>query len=143
MYNVAELLRHKGSGVETILPSLTVLDAARRMNERHIGSLIVAEHGKLIGIITERDILRKIVADGRDPASTYVSDIMTRRVLTCSCASELDQIRGIMRDKHIRHVPIVDDGRLAGMISIGDLNAAEAQTLTDTIHFLEDYIQSA
>lgn len=143
MYNVAELLRHKGSGVETILPSLTVLDAARRMNERHIGSLIVSERGKLVGIITERDILRKVVADGRDPASTSVSDIMTSRVMTCSCSSELDQVRAIMRDKHIRHVPVVDDGRLVGMISIGDLNSAEAQTLTDTIQFLEDYIQSA
>jgi CBS domain-containing protein len=140
VYTVNELLRHKGSTVHTIGPGASVLEAARVMNQHRIGALLVLENDSPVGIITERDILTRIVAEERAPARTPVRDIMTRDLITCSCRCSLNDLRALMRENRIRHIPIIENGRLAGMISIGDVNAAEEQTLVETITHLETYI---
>jgi CBS domain-containing protein len=140
MYLVSELLRHKGSLAFTIGPGGTALEAAQEMNRHRVGSLVVTERGKVVGIVTERDILTKIVAAERTPHATPVREIMTARVLTCAPETPLDELRRTMRERRVRHVPVVEGGALVGMASLGDLNLAEAQTLTETIGYLEAYI---
>lgn len=149
MSTVADALKAKGANgkgtdVAVISPDSTALDAARRMNERRIGSLVVvgaADPDRVpLGIITERDILTRLVAAGRDPSTTHVAQIMTERVITCRPATTLDELRHVMREKRIRHVPVIDQGRLAGLVSIGDLNTVEVQVMTETIQYLERYI---
>ena len=142
MHSVAELLKSKGGAVHTIAPDRTVLEAAREMNQHRIGSLVVVNEGRVVGIVTERDILTRVVAAEKTPSTTNVSDVMTAQVLVCEPSTGLDELRALMRQRRIRHVPVVADGRLAGMVSIGDLNTAEAQNLTQTISYLEAYIAS-
>lgn len=125
----------------SVTPETTVFDAAKRMNEAHVGSLVVIDaKGALLGIFTERDVLRRVVAESRDPKQTIVGDVMTRKVHTAPPETPLADLRLLMREKRIRHVPIVQDGKIMGMISIGDLNAAEAKTLVETITYLERYM---
>lgn len=142
MYAASELLRAKGPDLYAISPDATVLDAAKAMNQHKIGALLVVGEGRLHGIITERDIMTRIVAAERPPCSTPVSAVMTRDVITCPRTAALDDLRTLMRERRIRHIPVFDGDRLAGMISIGDLNAAETENLTQTISYLEAYITS-
>ncbi len=140
MYQVSELLGLKGSEVATIAPAASALDAARAMNERKIGSLVVVDGGRVVGIITERDILTRIVAAERSPSKTRVQDVMTAGPITCCPETPLEELRGVMQQRRVRHVPVLDEGRLSGMVSIGDLNAAEAREMTQTIGYLKAYI---
>lgn len=141
MYSVHELVDHKGPMVETVSPGANAREAAERMNARRIGSLVVlGEEGRLVGIVTERDILTRLVAAGRDASTTRVEDIMTRQVITCSPETRLDDLRLAMREKRIRHVPVVEGGRLAGLVSLGDLNMVHAADLSETVRCLEAFI---
>jgi CBS domain-containing protein len=140
VYLVSELLRQKGSSVHTIAPEATALEAASLMNQHRIGSLMVVAGGRPTGIVTERDMLTRVVAAKRDPATTPVQEIMTGRILTCTPQTSLDEVRKAMREHRIRHIPVIDQGKLAGMISIGDVNSADHQTLVETISYLEAYI---
>ena len=152
MHTVRELLKARGSqGVAKVVPDTTVLKAATKMNEHRIGSLMVmvpvlvdsdrqAQIVDLVGIVTERDILTRVVATQRDPATTTVGEIMTRRVLTCTPDTPVDEARRVMREERIRHLPVIDETELVGMLSIGDLNLAERATLSETIRYLEAYI---
>lgn len=149
MPKVADLIAARKRGdmpggareVASVSPETTVLDAAKRMNEASVGSLVVLDaNGGLLGIFTERDVLRRVVAEQRAPEQTLVGDVMTKKVHTAPPETPLDDLRTLMREKRIRHVPIVADGKLAGMVSIGDLNAAEAKALVETITYLERYM---
>lgn len=120
----------------------SVLDAARLMNDHRIGSLVVlGSDGTLAGIITERDFLRRVIAAEKPPAETLVDDVMTRNVLTCTPDTRLSEIRGTMSERRIRHMPVVSDGSIVGMISIGDLNFAKSHMLTEHVEHLESYIR--
>lgn len=148
MYLVSQLLARKQEAgtrsVATVSPETTVLEAARLMNDQHIGSLVVCgRDGGVVGIITERDFLRRVLASERAPASTTVESVMTRDVLTCEPDTTLNEIRATMRERRIRHLPVVENGRLVGMISIGDLNFAESRMLSEQVEHLESYIRSA
>ena len=156
MRTVGELLRAKRASeddavrrdrVESAMPMDTVLDAAKRMNDLRIGAVVVVERdndgGTVAGILTERDILTRVVAAGRDPSKTRVADVMTDRVIACTPDSSLAEVRKVVREKRIRHVPVVDEQRLVGMVSIGDLNLADQHALTETIETLEAYIRQA
>jgi CBS domain-containing protein len=148
MFLVSQLIARKHEAgtrsVETVAPDTTVLDAAQIMNDQHIGSLVVVGHeGGLVGIVTERDFLRRVIAENRDASKAVVSEIMTRNILTCTPDTRLDEVRSTMRDRRVRHVPVIDAGRLVGMISIGDLNFAESRTLTEQVEQLEMYIRTA
>lgn len=140
MYQVSELIGLKGAQVVTIAPGASALDAARIMNEHKIGSLVVVDGARVVGIITERDILTRIVAPEKSPSKTSVRDVMTPTPITCRPETPLEELRGVMQQRRVRHVPVLDEGRLSGMVSIGDLNAAEAREMTQTIGYLKAYI---
>ncbi|MBX3363410.1 MAG: CBS domain-containing protein [Phycisphaeraceae bacterium] len=140
---VKELIARKGEKVYTITPHASVLDAASLMNVHHIGSLVVVDEGEVVGIITERDVMTRVVARQRDAAHTSVGEVMTERVVVCASSTTIDELRQVMRERRIRHVPVVDAGELRGMVSIGDVNFAEQEVLTETIRDLEAYIRLA
>jgi CBS domain-containing protein len=111
------------------------------MNEYKIGGLVVTQDARIVGMFTERDVLRKVVAEQRPPASTPVRDVMTADVLCCAPETDLDEVSRLMKDRRIRHVPVCGpDGRLLGMVTIGDLNAYHASDREATIHFLNEFL---
>ena len=141
MATVRDILAVKGAHVLSIGPEASVLDAALLMNEHKIGSLLVMSGGCLVGILTERDILERVVAPCRHPAQTPVQEAMTTEVACCQPHTSIDEARGVMKNRRIRHLPVVDDDRrLHGLISIGDLNAHQAHDHEYTIHVLQEYI---
>lgn len=140
MATAEQLTAIKGGAIASLPPQATVLEAAQLMNDRHIGSVLVTEGNQLVGIFTERDVMRRVVADQRDPASTTVADVMTSPVACAAPHTTLDEIRTVMRDKRIRHVPVVNGGAVLGMISLGDLNKAEHDGQVETIRYLEQYM---
>ncbi len=140
MATAEQLISLKGGTVASLGPGATVLEAALLMNERGIGSVIVIDKDRLAGIFTERDVLRRVVAEQRDPATTKLADVMTSPVACAAPHTTLDEIRQVMRERRIRHVPVVNAKRVLGMISIGDLNKAERDVQVETIRYLEQYI---
>ncbi|MBL4809591.1 MAG: CBS domain-containing protein [Phycisphaerales bacterium] len=139
---------HRIERVHTINQSASALDAARLMNEHHVGSLIVTDSSNTItGIITERDILTRIVTAQLDPATTTVSKAMTKDVISCTPETSLTEARHLMTDCKIRHIPVTEtkDGnnQLVGMISIGDLNAASNADLTIEVKTMRQYITAS
>ena len=144
MTRLGELLATKGNQVFTIEPQATVLAAAELMNQHRIGCLLVCEGTRIHGILSERDILQRVVAARRDPSKTTVAEVMTVDVIFASPDMPMEQAQRIMMEKRIRHLPVVGgDGQLCGMISIGDLNAWEARSKDATIHWLQEYIYGA
>ena len=141
MATVRDILAVKGSHVLTVSPEASVLDAAMLMNEHKVGSLVVMSGRQVIGIISERDILQRIVVPRLDPGQTLVLDVMTTEVVCCQPHTRLDEARGVLKNRRIRHLPVLDEAKqLCGMISIGDLNAHQAHDHEFTIHVLEEYI---
>src|SRR5437588_618466 len=129
MATVKDILSTKGTHVLTIGPGATVFEAALLMNEHKIGSLLVLEDGRLVGIITERDILQRVVAQRRDPGELPIQEVMTTELVCGQPHTTVDEARGVMKNRRIRHMPIIDDSeQLLGLISIGDLNAHESHT---------------
>ncbi|MBE7557637.1 CBS domain-containing protein [bacterium] len=141
MATIRDILMRKGTYVASVSPETTVLEAARLMNEEKIGAVVVAEEGKMAGIFTERDILRRVVAVGRDPNTTTVAEVMTAQVACGRMNTSLEECRSVMTNRRIRHLPVIDDEqRLAGIVTIGDLMAWELSDHKDTIQFLHAYI---
>ncbi len=141
MATAEQLIALKGGSVAALGPQATVLEAAALMNERGIGSVVVIDDKKrLAGIFTERDVLRRVVAEKRDPATTKLADVMTSPVACAAPHTTLDEIRNVMRERRIRHLPVADRTRVVGMVSIGDLNKAEHDVQVQTIHYLEQYM---
>jgi CBS domain-containing protein len=141
MATVKDLLAIKGPRVLTIGSTASALDAALLMNEHKVGGLVVMSEGKVAGIITERDILQRIVAQRRDAAQTAVQDVMTAEVVCCLLTTSIEEARGVMKHRRIRHLPVVNEAKqLCGIISIGDLNAYETSSHEMTIHVLQQYI---
>lgn len=145
MCNALDIIREKGNeDVVSLPPEATVLEAANRMNDRHIGSVLVMEGDALLGIFTERDVLRRIVAGHRDSQLTFLREVMTTPVACALPRTTIDEMRLVMRNRRIRHLPVVDDeGRVLGVVSIGDVNRAEKSVHEQTIHYLEQYISVA
>jgi CBS domain-containing protein len=141
MATARDVLATKGSHVLSVSPGASVLDAALLMNEHKVGSVVVLDAGRLVGILTERDLLQRVLARRLDPSATSVAEVMTSELLCCRPHTTLDEARGVMKNRRIRHLPVVDeDGRLGGLISIGDLNAFCAHDLEVTTYFLHEYI---
>lgn len=141
MSRVRNVLEAKGSDVCTIEPDKTVLDAASMMNECHIGALMVLEGDKIAGIFTERDVLNRVVAKRRDPAKTLIREVMTSKVAACKPDTTLAECRTAMTKNRIRHLPVVEKGKLLGMISSGDILARELEDQEETIRYLHEYMQ--
>ena len=140
MKYVRDVLNKKGPHVASVSAGQSVLSAAQLMNDRRIGSVVVTKGDSVVGIFTERDILTRIVAEKRDPVTTEVGDVMTSPCAVCSPEDELDQCQAIMTEKRIRHIPVVSEGRLVGIISSGDVMASDRIELESTIRYLNDYI---
>lgn len=130
--------KHKKT-IISLHPRNTALDAARLMNEQFVGCVLVMDGPDLQGIFTERDMLRRIVAEQRDPAATTLEEVMTSPVACAAPDTTLDELRTVVRNMRIRHIPVVDGRQVIGVISIGDLNIAEAETQEQTIRYLEQY----
>lgn len=140
MQYVSELLSDKGRKVYSIHPRALVIDAVREMDARKVGSLAVVEEGRLVGVITERDYARRGILRGKRSDETYVEVIMTRDVVTITQGASIDECMEIMTMQRVRHLPVLQDGELLGIISIGDLVRAIMQRQTATIAHLRDYI---
>ncbi len=141
MPSVYDVLRDKDGQVQTIEASLSALEAINRMNQYKIGALVVMDEERIVGMFTERDVLRRVVTDPRRPDEILVRDVMTSDVVCCAPDADLDEVGAIMKNRRIRHLPICNNqGRLVGLISIGDLNAHHASHQEATIHSLSDYI---
>ncbi len=141
MSTVADVLRKKGSDVATVTPEQSVLDAAKIMHEKHIGSVLVLDGDNIVGIFTERDLMNRIVAEGRDPKTTSVKSVMTERITCCTPESTLDACRTAMSTNKIRHVPVVNKGKLVGIISSGDILARELKDSEESLRYLHEYMQ--
>lgn len=148
MPTVADVLSKKADrgvvGIVTVAPEDRVLDAVKVMNDHRIGSVIVVDRGtgKMVGIFTERDLLTRVVAGAKSPEATRVADVMTSRVVCCTRQTSADELRSVIRERRVRHIPVVDDERPVGMVSIGDLNMVHAQELEQTVQYLELYLRS-
>jgi len=117
---VSALLKQKGDWVITIDPDATVYTTIARMVEQNVGAVVVTERGEPVGIFTERDYLRRIALQGRTSRDTAVRDVMTKALITVGPDTTLEECLALMTEHKIRHLPVLRDGRLAGLISIGD-----------------------
>jgi len=140
MSTVHSILCRKGAEVLTIDADQSVLAAAERMNERGIGGLVVIEEGRMVGIITERDIMRRVVAAERNPSLTPVREVMTSSVACCRRETSLAECRSVMTSQRIRHLPVIDEKGICGIVTIGDLMAHEVSEQEATIEHLNGYI---
>jgi CBS domain-containing protein len=142
MTTVRQLLDRKDRAVFSVGPETPVLEAIRAMAEHHIGALLVMKGEVLAGIVSERDYARKVILLGRSSSDTPVRDIMTTPVLTVSPETSVEQCMQLVTDKRVRHLPVVEAGRVVGMVSIGDLVKAVIAAQQQQIEQLESYIHS-
>jgi len=140
MPTAGSILERKGTDVATVDRLATVFDAAKLMNERRIGALVVTDGDRVVGIFTERDILNRVVAAGRQPGDTTVGDVMTSPMACCRRDTQLTECKAVMTQKRIRHLPVVEEGKLFGLISAGDILAGEVADQQATIEYLHEYL---
>jgi CBS domain-containing protein len=141
MPTALDILSSKGSTVHCIEPDANVMAAIHKMNQNKLGALIVKSGGQVVGMFTERDVLRRVVGEERDPKNCTVAEVMSSNVICVGPTTDIDEISAIMQQRRIRHLPVCDQDRdLLGMISIGDLNAFHASNQEAHIHFLSEYI---
>ena len=137
---VSDILKAKGNNVYSITSGLTVLEALKVMGEKNIGALLVIEDEKLLGIISERDYARKIVLKGKSSSDTLVREIMTEKVIAVSPEDNIEKCMELMSGKKIRHLPVVKDDKVNGIISITDVVTAIIESQKETISHLQNYI---
>jgi CBS domain-containing protein len=142
MTTVRQLLDRKDRAVFSVGPEAPVLEAIRAMAEHHVGALLVMSGEVLAGIVSERDYARKVILRGRSSSDTPVRDIMTSPVLTVSPETSVEQCMQLVTDKRVRHLPVLEAGRVVGMVSIGDLVKAVIAEQQQQIEQLESYIHS-
>ena len=142
MTTVRQLLDRKDRAVFSVGPETPVLEAIRAMAEHHVGALLVMKGEVLAGIVSERDYARKVILLGRSSSDTPVRDIMTTPVLTVSPETSVEQCMQLVTDRRVRHLPVVEAGRVVGMVSIGDLVKAVIAAQQQQIEQLESYIHS-
>ncbi len=142
MTTVGDILSRKPGKTHWTWPFATVLEATKQMNDCRIGSLLVLDDAQsVVGILTERDLLTRVIAAEKDPRTTKVAEVMTRDVLYCTPDTQMEELRTIMKERRIRHVPVRNENhKLMGLISMGDLNAFESESLNFTLSALHDYI---
>jgi CBS domain-containing protein len=142
MTTVRQLLDRKDRAVFSVGPEAPVLEAIRAMADHHVGALLVMTGEVLAGIVSERDYARKVILRGRSSSDTPVRDIMTSPVLTVSPETSVEQCMQLVTDRRVRHLPVVEAGRVVGMVSIGDLVKAVIAEQQQQIEQLESYIHS-
>lgn len=142
MKNVSQLLATKHNRVEVVSPNVQVYEAIKLMLDKDIGSLLVVEFGDLVGIFTERDYARKLILQGKNSQDTLVREVMCTDLTMVTPEDTLDNCMQIVTEKRIRHLPVIENGRLVGLLSIGDLVKAALAEQALTIAQLEAYIAS-
>ncbi len=140
MKTVKLILESKSPDIHGIAPDASVLDAIALMADKSVGALVVTEGGRLAGIVSERDYARKVILLGRSSRDTKVNEIMSTKVFTVSSAQTVEDCMALMTERHIRHLPVVDGGKLVGVLSIGDMVKALLADREETIKQLESYI---
>jgi CBS domain-containing protein len=138
---VTQILQRKGSEVWTVSPDTLVYRALQLMQDKGVGALVVlGEAGKLEGIISERDYARKVILEGRSSKETFTSDIMTKELYVVKPETTVDECISLMTEKRVRHLPVLDKGKLIGLVSIGDVVKAIIKEQRIEIEYLNDYI---
>jgi CBS domain-containing protein len=140
METVASLLTEKGSEVFSVSPETTAFDLACTMNEHHIGAVIVVENSTPVGIVSERDFLIRVILRGLDPKSVKAGEVMTRDLVVVSPQTPIHEAMAVMTQQRCRHLPVLNEGRLVGLVSIGDCTRWVSRSQEFTIHHMRDYI---
>jgi len=140
---VSDILKSKGSAVISATPGDSVAEAARVLTERHIGALVVLEGERLAGILSERDIVRALARQGPGCLEGPVSALMTAKVVTCTLGHSIAEVMEMMTNSRIRHLPVVDKGRLAGMVSIGDVVKWRLEEAQEEVRQMAAYVAGA
>lgn len=137
---VSSVLAEKGRQVYTVAKGISVAEAVREMNEKGIGALLVMDGRKPVGIFTERDVLRRVVDADKDPAFVHVSQVMTRNLVTIAPETRIEEAMAIMTERRLRHLPVLEDAEVAGMVSSGDLMRWITINQEQYIQQMTDYI---
>ena len=137
---VSDILKSKGNTVVSAPPSLSVADAARLLAEKRIGSILITERDKVAGILSERDIVRTLANEGPGCLDGPVSRLMTAKVVTCTPGQTIADVMEMMTTGRFRHVPVLDDGRVAGMISIGDVVKWRLEEAQEEVRQMAAYV---
>ena len=137
---IADVLRNKGSAVATVGPDTTVTELLAGLAELNIGAMVVIDSDSLVGIVSERDVVRRLNDEGADLLAQPVSMIMTAVSVTCTPQDAVDSLSGLMTENRVRHVPVIDNGRLAGIVSIGDVVKTRMDELNAEREQLHTYI---
>ena len=142
MNQVREILNEKGSDMLTIDADASVFEAVKQMVEASVGSLLVTEGGEITGIVTERDYLRRMTLEDRSDKDTPVSEITSSPLVVVTPDTSIDECMALMTDRRIRHLPVAEDGKVVGLVSIGDLVKFKSKQQSFDIKYLTDYITS-
>ncbi len=138
---IRDILREKGSEVYSIPPDATVYETLQMLADKNVGALLVMQDGSVVGIISERDYARKVVLKGKFSKDVPVSEIMSSHILRIDPDQDVETCMELMSDKRVRHLPVVENGRVVGIISIGDIVKAIIEHKEETIAHLENYIK--
>jgi CBS domain-containing protein len=137
---ISDVLRGKGSNVATVDPGLTVSGLVAELARHNVGAMVVIENEAVVGIVSERDVVRQLHERGADLLNSPVSEIMTSSVVTCTSQDSVDSLAETMTERRIRHMPVVDEGALVGIVSIGDVVKSRISQLESDREQLESYI---
>ena len=140
MTTIAQLLNNKGNQVWSVKPKATIFEALEIMSEKEIGALLVMEDGKLTGIFSERDYARKVILKGKSSKETQVGELMTKKVFYIDSQKTINDCMAMMTAKRIRHVPVIEDNQVMGIVTIGDVVNQIISEQEVTINHLENYI---
>jgi CBS domain-containing protein len=140
---VNQILSVKGNDVHAIISTITVYEALKVMGEKNVGAVLVIEDNQLLGVLSERDYARKIVLKNKASKDTYVHEIMERNVITVKATDNLDYCMELMSMKRVRHLPVVDNSKVLGVISIGDVVKSIIEVQKETIQHLDSYINGS
>ena len=139
--HVAAILKDKGRAVETVRPDAKLMDVARKLAAKRIGAVVITDrHGEVAGIVSERDIIRALATDGAESLEWPVAEIMTRDVLTCNDGDTIDHLMSQMTARRFRHLPVINDGALSGIVSIGDVVKHHIAEVEMEASAMRDYI---
>lgn len=140
MINVNDILKEKGYNYYSVPPETSTLEVLKILAEKNIGAILITQNDQLAGIFSERDYARKIILKGKTSIDTKVSECMTNQVITVNKETQITECMQLMTQNHIRHLPVVDNGKIAGLVSIGDIVSRIIREQSNTIQQLENYI---
>lgn len=142
MVTIRDILNEKGQNIYFVSPETTVYESLEKMSAHNVGSMLVMEDEKLMGIFTERDYMKKIILQNKASKTTIVKDIMTANPVCITPSDSVDNALSIMTKQHCRHLPIIEKSKIIGVVSIGDLVKKKISSMDATIKHLSDYIYS-